>query len=95
MKAYIVADIEMKDPVAYEAYRRDVPEMIAAYGGRYLVRGGATRVLEGDWQPRRMVILEFPSMQQAEAFYGSAEYAALKAMRINASHSRLVAVEGC
>jgi uncharacterized protein (DUF1330 family) len=95
MKAYIVADIEMKDPVAYEAYRRDVPAMIAAYGGRYLVRGGATRVLEGDWQPRRMVILEFPSMQQAEAFYGSAEYEALKAIRIRASDSRLVAVEGC
>jgi uncharacterized protein (DUF1330 family) len=95
MKAYIIADIEMKDPVAYEAYRRDVPAMIAAYGGRYLVRGGATRVLEGDWQPRRMVILEFPSMQQAEAFYGSAEYEALKAIRINASDSRLVVVEGC
>lgn len=95
MKAYIVADIEVEDPVAYEAYRRDVPAMIAAYGGRYLVRGGATRVLEGDWQPRRMVILEFPSMQQAEAFYGSAEYEALKATRIRASDSRLVAVEGC
>jgi uncharacterized protein (DUF1330 family) len=95
MKAYIIADIEMKDPVAYEAYRRDVPAMIAAYGGRYLVRGGATRVLEGDWQPRRMVILEFPSMRQAEAFYGSAEYEALKAIRINASDSRLVVVEGC
>jgi uncharacterized protein (DUF1330 family) len=95
VKAYIVADIEMKDPVAYEAYRRDVPAMIAAYGGRYLVRGGATRVLEGDWGPRRMVILEFPSMQQAEAFYGSAEYRALKAIRIRASDSKLVAVEGC
>jgi uncharacterized protein (DUF1330 family) len=95
MKAYIVADIEIADPEAYEAYRRDVPAMIAAYGGLYLVRGGATRVLEGDWQPRRMVILEFPSMQQAEAFYGSPEYQALKAIRVGASHSRLIAVEGC
>lgn len=95
MTAYVVADIEITDPEAYETYRRDVPAVIAAYGGRYLVRGGATKVLEGDWQPRRMVILEFPSMRQAEAFYGSAEYQALMAIRVHASNSRLVAVEGC
>lgn len=95
MTAYIVADIELTDPAAYETYRRDVPAMIAAYGGRYLVRGGTTRVLEGDWQPRRMVVLEFPSMAQLDAFYASADYQALKAIRVHASDSRLVAVEGC
>lgn len=95
MKAYLIADIEIRDPATYEAYRREVPAMIAAHGGRYLVRGGATEVLEGDWQPRRVVVLEFPSSRELEGFYHSAEYQALKAIRVRASDSRIIAVDGC
>jgi uncharacterized protein (DUF1330 family) len=94
MAAYVIADIEVTDPVAYEEYRAKVPAVIAAYGGRYLVRGGKSEVFEGDWRPRRVVVLEFPSMERLEAFYDAPEYQALKALRIRASDSRLFAVEG-
>jgi uncharacterized protein (DUF1330 family) len=94
MPAYLIADIEVTDGGAYETYRRQVPEMIAAYGGRYVIRGGAAEVLEGSWQPRRIVVLEFPSMTRLRAFYDSADYAPLKALRMGASDSRILAVEG-
>ena len=94
MPAYLIADIEVTDAAAYEEYRRQVPQMIAAHGGSYLVRGGAAGVLEGSWQPRRMVVLEFPSMAKLRAFYDSADYAPLKALRMGASDSRILAVEG-
>jgi uncharacterized protein (DUF1330 family) len=82
------------DPATYEEYRRQVPAMIAAHGGRYLVRGGATEVLEGDGVPRRQVILEFPDMARLKAFYHSPEYAPMKALRQRASRGTLVAIEG-
>ena len=94
MAAYIHADIEVTDPVAYEDYRRQVPAVIAAYGGRYLVRGGAVEVLEGDRQPRRQVILEFPDMARLKAFYDSPEYRELRALRQRVSRGSLVAIEG-
>jgi uncharacterized protein (DUF1330 family) len=67
MAAYLIADIEVTDPVAYEEYRKTVPAMIATHGGKYLVRAGKTEVLEGSWQPRRMVVVEFPSMTHLQA----------------------------
>jgi uncharacterized protein (DUF1330 family) len=94
MAAYLHADIEVTDPATYEEYRRQVPAMIAAHGGRYLVRGGATEVLEGDGVPRRQVILEFPDMARLKAFYHSPEYAPMKALRQRASRGTLVAIEG-
>lgn len=94
MPAYLLADIDVHDTDAYEEYRRQVPALIEAHGGRYLVRGGETVVLEGDWQPRRTVVLEFPSMAQLRAFYDSPAYAPLKALRARVSHSRVVVVEG-
>ena len=94
MHAYLSADFEATAVRAYEAYRRHVPEMISAHEGRYLVRGGAAEVLEGSWQPRRMVVLEFPSMARLRAFYDSADYAPLKALRMDASDPRILAVEG-
>ena len=72
--AYLRGEIEVTDSVAYEDYRRQVPAVIAAHGGRYLVRGGAAEVLEGDAPPGRQVILEFPDMAHLLAFYHSAEY---------------------
>ncbi|MDP1901961.1 MAG: DUF1330 domain-containing protein [Rubrivivax sp.] len=94
MSAYIHASVEVTDPVAYEEYRRQVPAVIAAHGGRYLVRGGATTVLEGDATVARQVILEFPDMAHLQAFYRSPEYQALIPIRQRASRGRLVAIEG-
>ena len=94
MTAYVIADIEVLDPAGYEAYRQQVPATIAAYGGRYLARGGATEVPEGDWSPRRCVILEFPSMAQLKAWWDSPEYQPLRAIRERTTRSKLVATEG-
>jgi uncharacterized protein (DUF1330 family) len=94
MTAYVIADIEVLDPAGYETYRQQVPATIAAYGGRYLARGGATEVLEGSWSPRRCVILEFPSMAQLKAWWDSPEYQPLRAIRERTTRSHLVATEG-
>jgi uncharacterized protein (DUF1330 family) len=94
MTAYVIADVEVLDKVAYEEYRQKVPATIAAYGGRYIARGGATEVLEGDWVPRRCVLLEFPSMAQLKAWWDSPEYVPLRAIRQRATRSNLIAVEG-
>ena len=94
MSAYVIADIEVLDRDAYEVYRQQVPATIAAHGGRYLARGGATEVLEGDWSPRRCVILEFPSMAPLKAWWDSPEYRPLRAIRERSTRSRLVATDG-
>jgi uncharacterized protein (DUF1330 family) len=94
MTAYLIADIEVTDVQAYEEYRRRVPAIIAAHGGRYLVRGGAAETLEGTWLPNRTIVLEFPSMDALRAFWASPEYGPLRAIRERAARSNLVAVEG-
>lgn len=94
MAAYIYADVEVTDPAAYETYREQVPALIAAHGGRYLVRGGAVEVLEGDRVPRRQVVLEFPDMAHLKAFYTSPQYKTLIALRQGASLGTLLAIEG-
>jgi uncharacterized protein (DUF1330 family) len=94
LAAYLIADVEILDAAAFEEYRARVPAVIAAYGGRYLVRGGATEVKEGDWSPRRLIVLEFPSLARARAFYASAEYAPLLALRERSARTRLVVAEG-
>ena len=94
MAAYIYANVEVTNPAAYEAYRAEVPALIAAHGGRYLVRGGAVNVLEGSGVPQRQVILEFPDMAHLQAFYTSPEYKRLIAIRQGASTGTLFAIEG-
>jgi uncharacterized protein (DUF1330 family) len=94
MAAYLVADIEVTDAEGYQQYRRTVGASIAAFGGRFLARGGAVEVLEGDWSPKRLVIVEFPSMERLRAWYDSPEYAPALALRKRASISRLVMTEG-
>lgn len=94
MAAYIFADIEVTDPQAYEEYRREVPAMIAAHGGKYLVRGGEVTVLEGTPSPCRKVILEFPDMEHLKAFYHSPNYQRVKVIRQSASKGSLIAIEG-
>jgi len=94
MAAYIFASVEISDPAAYEEYRRRVPVIITEYGGRYLVRGGAVERLEGDAPLNRLIILEFPDMARLKAFYNSAQYQPLLAMRQRAAISTLLAIEG-
>jgi uncharacterized protein (DUF1330 family) len=94
MAAYIIAQVQVTDPATFEQYRAQVPAVIAQYGGRYLVRGGQTAALEGEWNVPRLVVLEFPSMEALKRFYRSAEYAPLIALRQQSARSVLVAVEG-
>jgi uncharacterized protein (DUF1330 family) len=94
MAAFIIADIDVSDPEGFEAYRRLVAPTIADAGGVYRVRGGAFEVLEGDFRPRRLVILEFDSMASAKTWYESDAYAPLKAIRLKTTQSNVVLVEG-
>jgi uncharacterized protein (DUF1330 family) len=94
MAAYIIAEIEVRDGVRYEDYKRLVPPTLAAYGGRFIARGGAAEALEGEWSPRRVVILEFPSAEKAREWWGSAEYAPAKELRQATAASKLILVEG-
>jgi len=94
MPAYLIAEVQVTDPAAYEDYRKQVPAIIAKYGGRYLVRGGKVESKEGGWAPPRFVIVEFPTMEQARKFYESAEYAPVLAIRTKASKSKLILAEG-
>lgn len=94
MAAYLIADVDVTDPAKYEEYKKLAPAAIAKYGGRYLVRGGAHETLEGDWKPGRLVILEFPDLDRARAFYHSPEYAAARAARAGAARGDFVIVQG-
>jgi uncharacterized protein (DUF1330 family) len=94
MAAYLIADLEIVDAQAFEEYRRRVPAVIAAHGGRYLVRGGASEVIEGAWRPQRAVIVEFPSMDALRGFLASPDYQPLRVIRERSARSSLVAFEG-
>ncbi len=94
MAAYLIADIDVKDPVAYEEYKKTAPASIAKYGGIYIVRGGRHEILEGNWKPTRLVILEFPSMEHLKRWYESEEYRPAKPLRLRNALSDLVLVEG-
>jgi uncharacterized protein (DUF1330 family) len=94
MPAFLIANIDVTDPKGFEAYRAGVPAVIAQYGGTYLVRGGASETVEGTSPFKRLVVLQFPTMKQLRAFYHSAEYAPLIAMRQAASTGDVVLVEG-
>lgn len=94
MAAYIIADIEVTAPEAFEEYRARVPAVIAAHGGRYLVRGGETETIEGTAAAGRIVVLEFPDMAAARRFVASPDYAPLGEIRKKASKSRLIMVDG-
>ena len=94
MAAYVIANITVTDPVKFQHYGAQVGPVLAQYGGRYLVRGGAVEAAEGAPSFDRLVVLEFPSMQAARAWYHSPEYAPLLALRTSASVSNLAFVEG-
>ena len=94
MPAYIVAELTITDPDGFEEYREGVPATVERYGGRYIVRGGKLEALEGEWQPRRLSVLEFPTAEQAKAWWSSEEYRELKALRQRAAKTNMLVVEG-
>ena len=94
MKAYIIVDVNITNPTRYEDYRKLTPASLVPYDGKFIVRGGATETLEGEWLPGRVVVLEFPSMQQAKAWWSSAGYAPAKAIRQSAADTKMIIVEG-
>ncbi|HOW43450.1 MAG TPA: DUF1330 domain-containing protein [Candidatus Omnitrophota bacterium] len=94
MSAYVILDIDVRDPLGYEEYKKRGAPTILAYGGKPLVRGGAAEVKEGDWQPQRVVIIEFPSMEQARQWWDSPEYTAARKLRHLAAQTNVVFIEG-
>jgi uncharacterized protein (DUF1330 family) len=94
MPAYVVVNVEVRDPERYGEYIERAPESVARFGGRFLARAGRTEVLEGDWAPRRFVILEFPTYEDAKAWWASEEYAAAKALRHATATTQMVVTEG-
>ncbi|MDP9372674.1 MAG: DUF1330 domain-containing protein [Chloroflexota bacterium] len=94
MVAYVIADVEVTDPVAYEDYKQMVPATLAAYGGKFVARGGQVEVLEGAWQPKRVVVIEFESVERAKAWWASPEYREAKELRQRTSVGSLIVVEG-
>ena len=94
MAGYVIAQVNVTDPEAFKQYSQQVPDTVAAYGGRYVVRGGAAENIEGDWRPGRLVIIEFDSVEQAKAWYDSQEYEGPKALRHASSNSNLTIVQG-
>jgi uncharacterized protein (DUF1330 family) len=94
MPAYMIANVDVLDPTPYERYKQMAPPSIAAYGGKYVARGGKVQVLEGKWQPSRLVSLEFPTAAQARAWWESKEYAEAKELRQSCARADLVIIEG-
>ncbi len=94
MPAYVVVDIDVTDPEGYKEYVKLAPPTVSLYGGRYLARGGKNEVLEGDWQPHRLVILEFENSERAKAWLNSPEYTPIRALRHRYAKSNMVVIEG-
>lgn len=94
MSAYVIFDVDIRDPAKYQEFMSGVKPALEAAGAKYLARGGAHKVYEGDWTPRRIVLLEFPDVAAWESFYNGSVYQGLKHIRDACSEARLVSVEG-
>jgi len=94
MPAYVIVDVTITDPQLYEEYKKLTPASIAAWQGKFIVRGGATETLEGDWQPGRFVMLEFPNAELARQWWHSTEYAPAKNIRQRAASTKMILAEG-
>ena len=94
MPAYVIVETDIQDPEQYQRYQEASPGAVAAGGGRFLVRGGEFAVLEGDWHPKRLVVVEFPDLDAAKRFYESEEYRAAMKLREGAANLKMVAVQG-
>lgn len=94
MPGYIITEVEIHDPREYENYRKMVPPSLEKYRGKFIVRGGKLESLEGGWNPQRIVVIEFPSLELAKAWWASEEYAPAKAIRNRTATSKMIAIEG-
>ena len=94
MSAYVIVEIEIVDPVGYEEYRKLAGATVEKYGGKYIVRGGKAEVLEGDWNPKRIVVLEFPTMERAKEWLNCGEYREPRKMRHRTAKTNMILVEG-
>ena len=95
MKAYVIVDVNITHPDRYENYTKLTPGSLLPFEGKFIVRGGAAETLEGEWQPGRMVVVEFPSIEKAKAWWSSEGYAPAKALRQSASETKMIVIEGC
>jgi len=94
MAAYIIVDVNITDPQRYEEYKKLTPGSLAGYDGKFIVRGGTSETLEGDWNPGRIVVIEFPTVEKAREWWSSDGYAPAKAIRQAASISRMILADG-
>ena len=94
MAAYVITEIDITDPAGYEEYRKLGPPTVAAYGGKFVSRGGKVETLEGNWLPKRVVVLEFESMERAKQWWSSQEYSAAKQVRHKTAITNMIVVEG-
>lgn len=94
MSVYVIVDIEVTDPEGYKEYVKAAPQTVELYGGKYIARGGHNETLEGEWQAKRLVILEFPSVEQAKKWLDSPEYAPARKLRHQYARTNMVVVEG-
>jgi uncharacterized protein (DUF1330 family) len=94
MSAYVIVEIDILDPAGYEEYKKLAGASVEKYGGKYIVRGGRTEVLEGDWQPKRIVVLQFESMGRAKEWLNCEEYREPRTMRHRAAETKMILVEG-
>ena len=94
MAAYIIVDVKVNDQQEYEEYKKLTPASITAHGGKFIARGGTTETLEGDWQPGRVVVVEFPTLSIAKAWWASDEYAVAKSIRQRTAETKMIVVEG-
>lgn len=94
MAGYVIVEIEVTDPVGYEEYKKLAGATVTKYGGKYIVRGGPAETLEGDWQPKRIVILQFESVERAKEWLNCPEYREPRKMRHRTAKTRMIVVEG-
>ena len=94
MPAYIIAEVSIHNPLEYEDYKKLTPQSLKAFDGKFIVRGGKTETMEGDWNPERVVVIEFPTVQQAKAWWNSEGYAPAKALRQRTAHTKMILVPG-
>ena len=94
MTAFVIFDVEVTNPVDYEGYKQLAAPTVALYGGKYVVRGGQAETLEGDWVPKRIVVLQFESVERAKAWINSPEYSEARALRHKYAVSKAIVVEG-
>ena len=94
MAAYIIVEVDVQNPAEYEDYKKLTPGSLVNFQGKFIARGGKTETLEGEWNPKRIVILEFPSFELAKKWWASEEYADSKALRQRTAKTKMIAIEG-